>query len=285
MTEMQVFTNSELGSVRTVAINDAPWFIGKDVAEVLGYKNSRDALAKHVDEEDKNTVAIHDGIQGNPNQVVVNESGVYSLIFSSKLPAAKKFKRWVTSEVLPAIRKYGVYASTDLLRDQLALKQALNDLTAERDRAECFHQQAEHMVVTIASLQEVVEISRQESWELKNEVSRLQDELNAVRKDAEYADRVLSSKSLIPISVIAAEYGLTARQLNEWLKAKGVITKVGNRWMPGAAYRDKGYVGFKTYSNTASEETKTSMSWTQKGRKLIHEMLDNAGFTMMNGGY
>lgn len=86
------------------------WFVGVDVAKILGYKNSRDAIAKHVDEEDKNTVAIHDGIPGNPNKIIINESGLYSLIFGSQLPEAKKFTRWVTSEVLPSIRKTGIYS-------------------------------------------------------------------------------------------------------------------------------------------------------------------------------
>ena len=90
-------------------IDNEPWFVGKDVATALGYSNVRDALAKHVDAEDKNTVAIRDGIQGNPNMTAINESGVYSLVFSSKLPTAKAFKRWVTHEVLPAIRKTGSY--------------------------------------------------------------------------------------------------------------------------------------------------------------------------------
>ena len=97
-------------NVRTLVIDGQPYFVGKDVSEVLGYANTRDALSKHVDSEDKNTVAIHDGIKrGNPNQTVINESGLYSLILSSKLPSANKFKRWVTSEVLPAIRKTGAY--------------------------------------------------------------------------------------------------------------------------------------------------------------------------------
>lgn len=96
--------------VRTLKINDEPWFVGKDLATILGYSNTRDALNKHVDSEDKNTVAIRDGItRGNPNQTIVNESGMFSLILSSNLPNAKKFKRWVTSEVLPTIRKTGAY--------------------------------------------------------------------------------------------------------------------------------------------------------------------------------
>ncbi len=100
------FNNDE---VRTVLINDEPYFVGKDVADILGYSNARDALAKHVDDEDRDTVAFRDGTSGNPNLSVINESGVYSLILGSKLPEAKKFKRWVTSEVLPAIRKTGRY--------------------------------------------------------------------------------------------------------------------------------------------------------------------------------
>ena len=109
--EVQIFENVEFGKVRTIVKDGEPYFVGKDVAEILGYSNTRDALAKHVDDEDKNTVAIRDGIQGNPNLTIINESGLYSLILSSKLPAAKKFKRWVTSEVLPAIRKTGSYTA------------------------------------------------------------------------------------------------------------------------------------------------------------------------------
>lgn len=95
--------------MRTLTIGGDAWFVGKDVAQVLGYSNPRDALGKHVDDEDKNTVAFRDGTSGNPNQTIINESGLYSLILFSKLPAAKKFKRWVTSEVIPAIRKNGGY--------------------------------------------------------------------------------------------------------------------------------------------------------------------------------
>lgn len=105
---LTVFGNEEFGDIRTLNINNEPWFVGKDVAEVLGYSNTRDALKVHVDEEDKANVAIHDGSQ-NRKMIGINESGLYSLILSSKLPSAKKFKRWVTSEVLPAIRRTGGY--------------------------------------------------------------------------------------------------------------------------------------------------------------------------------
>ena len=123
MNELQTFKNQEFGSVRTLVINNEPWFIGKDVADVLGYKNQRDAISKHVDSEDKNTVAIHDGItRGNPNQTIINESGLYALIFGSKLESAQKFKRWVTSEVLPALRKTGQYQVKELSGQELMAK-------------------------------------------------------------------------------------------------------------------------------------------------------------------
>lgn len=106
---LTIFENGNFGKIRVIMIDDEPWFIGKDVAGALGYTNTRDALKKHVHEDDKNTVVIHDGTPGYPNKVVINESGLYSLIFNSKLESARKFKRWVTKEVLPSIRKTGQY--------------------------------------------------------------------------------------------------------------------------------------------------------------------------------
>lgn len=108
--EIMVFDNPEFGQVRSIEIDGEPWLVGKDVATALGYSNPRDALATHIDDEDKATVAIHDGSQ-NRNMTIINESGVYALIFSSQLPNAKRFKRWVTSKVLPAIRKNGMYVA------------------------------------------------------------------------------------------------------------------------------------------------------------------------------
>ena len=112
--EIQIFKNDRFGEVRTMVINDEPWFVGKDVAEVLGYVFPRRALYNHVDEEDKTTVLIqHPGSNYKSKTMFINESGLYSLILSSKLPQAKEFKRWVTSEVLPQIRKTGAYLTQD----------------------------------------------------------------------------------------------------------------------------------------------------------------------------
>lgn len=128
MNQLQNF-NFNGAQVRALTIDNEPYFVGKDVAEILGYKNTRDALNKHVDSEDKNTVAIRDGIKkGNPNQTVINESGLYSLIISSKLPSAKQFKHWVTSEVLPTIRKHGAYMTDQKAFDVVHNESGLADL-------------------------------------------------------------------------------------------------------------------------------------------------------------
>ena len=121
MNELQIFNSEEFGEIRTVTIDNEPWFVGKDVAEALGYANTRDALATHVMDEDKNTVVISDGKRGNPNQTVINESGLYALIFGSKLESAKRFKHWVTSEVLPEIRKTGSYQMQNLSTEMKAI--------------------------------------------------------------------------------------------------------------------------------------------------------------------
>lgn len=138
MKELEIFHNPEFGQIRATEIDGEPYFAGSDIATALGYVNPRDALSKHVDAEDKNTVAIHDGSSGNPNLTVINESGVYALVFSSKLPKAKQFKHWVTSEVLPTIRKHGAYMTPDTLEKALlnpdGMIKVLQALKVEQDK-------------------------------------------------------------------------------------------------------------------------------------------------------
>ena len=122
MNDLEIFKNENFGEIRIVRIDGEPYFVGKDVARVLGYSNTRDALNKRVDEEDKE-VANCDTLGGSQEMTIINESGLYSLVLSSKLPTAKKFKHWITSEVLPSIRKHGMYAVDDLLNEpDLAIK-------------------------------------------------------------------------------------------------------------------------------------------------------------------
>lgn len=126
MNDLQIFSNPEFGQVRTVEIDGTPWLVGKDVAVALGYKNPRDAITRHVDAEDKGVVK-HDTPSGEQEMLIINESGLYSLILSSKMPKAKAFKRWVTGEVLPALRKNGVY-------ETVKAQQHIEQLEATNDR-------------------------------------------------------------------------------------------------------------------------------------------------------
>ena len=139
MNELQVFNNTELGSVRTTTINGEPFFVGKDVAGILGYSNGRKALIDHVDAEDKGVTKC-DTLGGMQELTVINESGLYSLILSSKLPNAKKFKHWVTAEVLPTLRKHGAYLTTETLEEVMndpdAWIRVLTELKNERSQKE-----------------------------------------------------------------------------------------------------------------------------------------------------
>lgn len=130
MNEITNFVNPNFGEVRTLEINGEIWFVGKDIAEILEYSNTRDALAKHVDTEDKAIVVIHDGSQSR-NVIAINESGMYSLILSSKLPSAKEFKHWVTSEILPSVRRHGAFMTTETLEQVLTSPDFLIRLATE----------------------------------------------------------------------------------------------------------------------------------------------------------
>lgn len=136
MNNIKVFTSSEFGQVRAMLIEGNPWFVGKDVAEKLGYSNTRDAVVRHIDEDDKAAVVIHDGSQ-NRYMTLINESGLYSLVLSSKLESAKRFKKWVTSDVLPSIRKNGAYMTKETIEKVVSdpdfLIRLASELKGEKD--------------------------------------------------------------------------------------------------------------------------------------------------------
>lgn len=147
--KIEIFKNAEFGSVRTLEINGEPYFVGKDVAEILGYSRPDHAITKHIDDEDKLMYQIDTSGQ-NRNMFIINESGLYSLILSSKLPNAKKFKHWVTAEVLPAIRKHGVYA-IDTLSPQL---QYLISMEKKQNELERRQQELESKFADVSNIQE-----------------------------------------------------------------------------------------------------------------------------------
>lgn len=239
MNELQNF-DFEGNEVRTVLIDDEPYFVGKDVAEVLGYSNVRDALSKHVDEEDKG-VAFCDTLGGQQKMTTINESGLYSLIISSKLPTAKKFKRWVTSEVLPTIRKQGMYATEELLNNPDLLIQVATKLKEERTGRLLAEQQVQEL-----------------------------------KPKATYYDLILQNKSLLSVSKISKDYGMSARTMNTKLHELGVQFKQGDIWLLYAKYQDRGYTQTSTYA-LDEEHSKVSTKWTQAGRLFIYELLKSEG--------
>ncbi len=260
MSELQVFNNAEFGSVRSLMVNGEPYFVGKDVAEILGYGNTRDALAAHVDEEDKAVIQKSEiATLEIPNRglTVINESGLYSLILSSKLPSAKRFKRWVTSEVLPAIRKHGVFVMDDIVNNTDALIEALQAFKAER-------------------LQRM-------ALEAENAVQKQQ--LVEMKPKASYYDVVLNSPDLVSITEIAKDYGWSAQKMNEYLHVHGIQFKQGGRiWILYQKYAEMGLTSTKTHTypdNNGTIHTKVHTYWTQKGRLFIYDLLKGKGILPM----
>lgn len=259
MNELKIFNNPEFGSVRTMTIENEPWFVGKDVAEILGYSNASKAVSTHVDQEDKLLIMldIADSQNGNlpigqSKTAVINESGLYSLILSSKMPKAKQFKRWVTSEILPAIRKHGVYAVDEVLANPDMLISALTELKKERAK----------------------------SKELTNTIAVKDQQIAEMQPKASYYDLVLNCKDLVSISVIAKDYGWSARRMNNYLHEKKVQYKKGKIWLLYQKYAEKGYTSTKTQTyagNDGNMHTSVHTYWTQAGRLFIYDLLKADG--------
>ena len=253
MNGIQIFQNAEFGSVRTADINGVPYFVGKDVAGILGYSNTRKALLDHVDEEDKTDgVTIRDSIGREQAPVLINESGLYSIILSSKMPNARRFKRWVTSEILPTIRKHGVYATDELIANPDLAIAAFTALKEEREKNRL--------------LEQTTAVQKQQIAEMKPKAS--------------YYDVVLNCKDLISTSTVAKDYGKSAIWMNRYLHEKGVQFKQGDIWLLYQKYAEKGYTNTKTHSYSANDgtiHTKPHTYWTQKGRLFVYELLKADG--------
>lgn len=257
MNELQVFNNSEFGQLRTVTINGEPWLVGKDVAAALGYSDTFGALKKHVDGEDKLVCQI-DSAGQKRDATVVNESGMYSLVLGSKLPTAKKFRRWVTSEVIPSIRKHGAYITPDTIDKMIATPEfGIKLLTALKD---------------------------------EQEKNRALEAENALQKQAiadfepikQYVDTILESKGTLATTQIAADYGMSAQQLNRVLKEEGIQWNVNGQWILRKKYMGMGLTSSKTIQFTHADgrpDTRVQTVWTQKGRLKIHEILTARGIT------
>lgn len=251
MNTPQIF-NFEQNEVRTILVNDEPYFVGKDVATALGFKDSNNALKQHVEDEDKiigrqnTTPSFKDKLGRNQYPTLINESGIYDLIFGSNLPSAKKFKRWVTSEVLPQIRKHGMYATDDLINNPDLLIEVATKLKEER-------------MLRLVAEQKVAEYEPKIS----------------------YLDSILSSKDSVTISQIAADYGMSPQEMNKLLHSLGVQKKIGKQWLLCKKHMRQGYTKSHTQEIPQTDGTvKVVMNtkWTQKGRLFIYNLLETQGY-------
>lgn len=214
MKNMEIFKSHKFGSVRTLILNNEPWFVGKDVAEILGYAKPENAIANHVDEEDKTSTLIQgSGSNYKSKAIIINESGLYSLVLSSKLPSAKEFKRWITHEVIPAIRQHGAYMTPEVIQKSL--------------------QDPDFMIQILQNLKQ--EQERNRALEADNE---------RMRPKEIFADAVSVSKDGILVGALAklihqngVEIG--QKRLFQWLRDHGYLMKSGaDKNMPTQKARD-----------------------------------------------
>lgn len=249
MSDIKIFENNKFGEVRVKEKDGQVWFVGKDIADVLEYSNSRRAINTHVDEEDKG-VSKCDTPGGKQEMTIINESGMYSLVLSSKMPKAKEFKRWVTSEVLPSIRKHGIYA-TD---------QTIDEIIANPDFA----------------IELLTELKKE-----RKEKEKLVGKISELKPKANYTDKILNNSGLVTITQIAKDYGMSGRSMNELLHDLGVQYKQSGQWMLYAEYQGEGYTHSKTVDivrSNGSSGVKMYTKWTQKGRLFLYDLLKEEGF-------
>ena len=249
--EMMVFNNEEFGKVRVVNINDEGWLAGKDVVEILGYnKKYYDVIKQHCDEEDYvliDSKTQHQfGVEFNYKELgqrggyLVNESGLYSLVFGSDLPEAKKFKRWVTSEVLPSVIKHGAYLTPDTLEKTI--------------------QDPDFLISLLTNLKEE-QIARRNA-ELKLEENR---------PKVEYYDTTLRPNKLITTTDIAKDLGMSAKQLNKILMDKKIIRKHVKTYYTYAKYD---FLIKENYCDYEISEYGQFLKWTEKGRQWIIDLMN-----------
>ena len=242
MNKMMTFRNLEFGAIRTISNEQGePMFCGKDVAEALGYKKPENAVAKHVDTEDKTTTLIQgSGSNYKTQAIFINESGLSALILSSKLESAKRFKRWVTSEVLPAIRKQGGYL--------IAKK-------GESDKDE---------------MKRAMEI-------VKTTLAKRDEQIAKLKPRAEYADSVLDSINCITTTQLAKELGMSAQELNRRLCEMRIQYWQSGQYMLYAEFARQGFAKSRTRRHVCKHGiviTEMYLVWTERGRNFIHQLLN-----------
>lgn len=242
MSNLQIF-NFKDSQVRTVLVESEPWFVAKDVCDVLEIANPTQAVNR-LDEDERAMFNI--GRQGETN--IINEYGLYSLVLGSRKPEAKEFKRWITHEVIPSIRKHGAYMTPTTLEEAI-----LNP---------------DFGIRLLTSLKE--EREARKSLELQSAQQR--QIIHELTPKATYYDLCLQNKSLLSITKIAKDYGLSGNALNNLLHDLGVQYKQGDVWLLYQKYADKGYTQSKTHV-IDTERSAFHTYWTQSGRLFIYDIL------------
>ena len=243
--QVQIFENEQFGKVRIIDEDGKVLFCGTDVAKALGYARPNDAVSRHC----RATVKRSSPISGKLQEInFIPEGDVYRLITHSKLPAAQKFESWVFDEVLPSIRRHGLYATDEVLKQMIVspelVKGMAEQLIAERARVK-------EQAATIAVQEKSIE---------------------RMKPKEDYCDKVLSSPNAVPITIIAKDYGFSAQAMNELLYVLGVQYKRGQTWVLKQEYARAGYTKSYTYL-APSGESVVQTRWTQKGRLFIYELL------------
>lgn len=241
MNEIEIFKNEEFGEVRTTTIDGEPYFVGKDVAKILGYAKPLNALATHIDKDDSLKQGLIDNLGRNQDTIFINESGLYSLILSSKLPNAKKFKHWVTAEVLPSIRKHGAYMTSETIEKALTSPDFLIQLATQLKKEKIAREKAEQKII------------EQEPF-------------------VNFANKVSDSSNLIDMGKMAKllkdeHINIGRNRLFKWLREEGIL--MSNN-IPYQRYINGGY--FKVIESVyhTPYETKTQQTTMITGRGQIY---------------
>ena len=255
--QITVFASDKFGDVRIVQIGNEPWFVGKDICDILGYQNGSRDINRHVDEEDRQNYQ-NGTFESNRGLTIINESGVYALILSSKLPQAKEFKRWVTHEVLPSIRKHGAYLTDNALEEALTSPDFLIRLATQ--------------------------LKEEKEARLKAEQKNIEQEktIEVLKPKADYTDMILKNNSLVTITQIAKDYGMSGKAMNSKLHEMKIIYNLNGQWLLYSKYQSQGYVHSETFPikhKNGYEDTKMNTKWTQKGRLFLYERLKAQGIT------
>lgn len=247
MNELMIFNNPEFGEIRTVEVNGEPWFVGKDVATALGYgegKSLANAVANHVDEEDKGVTELMTP-GGNQKMVIINESGLYSLVLSSKLPGAKRFKRWITSEVIPSIRKHGAYLTPKTLEAAI-----LNPDT---------------MIRLCTALKE--EQDKRKALEAANATLAVDNQI--MRPKADYFDELVDRNLLTSFRETAKQLDVKEKAFVQFLLDKKYIYRDKKGKLMPYADKNDGLFEIKECFNEKTQWSGTQTLITPKGRETF----------------